>query len=259
MTTRFIILFWGMIFSLNSNSQNTLEKSPSPFRKTQIGLNVSPDFCYRMLRNHDKTQSTNDAIKAWDRLDMCKFGYTLGLNASKYFSKCFSIETGLQFSNKGFATKKLINSYMSIDSVTGLPEFIPGSGNMSISTKFYYNFYYLDIPIRTIFKFGKKKIQFISSIGLTTNILLKANQTMVDEYQDGRKEHQRMKIQYNFNSLNLSPNIGTGIEFKINNKSNLRIESMLRFGIRRINDGPMATHLWNLGLNISYNYKLKNN
>ena len=123
--------------------------------------------------------------------------------------------------------------------------------------KIIYNNIYLDIPVRAIFSLGEKRIHFVASVGVTTNILLKVTQTIVIEFSNGDTKYETNDQQYNFKSFNLSPIVSAGIDYKISNKINLRVEPTYRYGSLKIIDAPIVAYLWTAGLNITGYYTLK--
>jgi hypothetical protein len=98
---------------------------------------------------------------------------------------------------------------------------------------------------------GKNKIRFISSMGLTTNIFLNYEQTNVSVYSD-RTEKVQSSQDYDFKRFNLSPTISAGIDYNINEKMSLRLETIFRYGVLKIIDAPVTAHLYKGGLNMSY-------
>jgi hypothetical protein len=123
--------------------------------------------------------------------------------------------------------------------------------------EFIYTHNYFDIPLRVIFSFGENRFCFIASAGLTTNILLNSSQTGIFEYEDGSQGKETHDQEYKFKSLNISPTISAGIDYRISNKINLSVEPTYRYGLLKIIDTPVSAYLWNSGLNITCYYTLK--
>jgi hypothetical protein len=111
--------------------------------------------------------------------------------------------------------------------------------------------------VRAIFNFGEKKIHFVMSIGVSTNIFLKATQTSIFEYENGNTKHQTQDQQYDYKTLDISPIISAGVDYRVSNKINLRAEPTFRYGLLKIINTPITAYLWNGGLNITCYYALK--
>lgn len=157
-------------------SFTVLGQSTKPLKKIFFGLNFSPDYSSRILKNNDGNPSTDLVINSRNDIEVAKFGYTAGLNVCFNFSQLVGFETGIQFSNKGYKTKN-----------QDLVYFPP---NASLPTKFKtnYSYQYIGIPLKARFSFGNSKVRFVSGIGFMTNILLNVKQTANYEYSNGKTE-----------------------------------------------------------------------
>jgi len=219
------------------------ETTTAEFKKIQLGINISPDYCFRTLNNGSSIDETG------------KLGYTAGLNMNYNFNKNIGIGLGIHYSIKGYKTSMNALSYG--DMIDPNYGFIYDPSHTGANIKYIYNFHYLDIPLKVNFVTGKKKIRFITSVGLTTNVFIKETATRVIEYQDGTHNRKTHVSNYNYNTINLSPTASFGIDWKLNSKNNLRIEPTFRYGVLKIINAPVTGYLWNAGLNVSYYFGLK--
>ncbi len=178
-------------------------------------------------------------------MEMVKFGYTTGINLCFNFSQLIGLETGIQFSNKGYKTKKMDLIYF------------PPNPALPSKVKFTYAYQYIGFPLRVKFSMGKSKIRFLTSIGLMTNFLLNVKQTANYEYNNGSTEKKTQSSTSGFNKIDISPMMSIGIDYKLNNKIHLIAEPTFRYGIIKIKDAPVAERLWNAGLNFSCYYVFK--
>lgn len=226
-------------FGQENKSENTTGK----MKGFQIGINFSPDVCYRTLYNKSKDISGAEILKERNENELPKFGFTTGVNVSYTIKKYVGIEAGIQYSNKGYQDKILELIF---------PQPAP---DLPIKSRRIDNFHYLDIPIKANFFIGNKKVRFISSVGITTNILLKATITSI-YYYTNRKERGTNVYSYDFERVNLSPTVSVGIDYKINNKMNLRIEPTFRYGVLQIINTPLTAYLYSGGINIGYYFGL---
>jgi len=234
------------IFSLSVYGQDTLKSKPTKdFKRVLIGVNFSPDYCYRTLKNNDGSSSSTFVLESRNDREIAKFGYTAGLNVCYNFTNLIGIETGVQYSNKGYQTKMQ-------DLIWGQPD-----PSLPTKAKFIYNDNYIDIPLKVNFTFGKKKFRFCASAGLTTNIFINETSTSVQEFSDGDQKKQTSKTSFSYKRIDLSPTVSIGVDYKINNKMNLKVEPTFRYGVLKIIDSPVTGYLWNAGLNISYYFGLK--
>ncbi len=99
--------------SLSSYGQDKPNESgTSDFRRVQIGMNVSPDIGFRTLQNKDGSPSSNAIIQYNNEHETVKIRYTAGLNICFNIKRNIGLETGIQYSNKGYQTK--FNDLMTI-------------------------------------------------------------------------------------------------------------------------------------------------
>lgn len=193
--------------------------------KVQIGLSVSPDYCYISIVNP---------------YEMPKVGFTAGLNAAYHFNKRVGLETGLHYSNKGFQTKMM--DVTLIDPDPTAPS----------QVQFIYNLDFIDIPLKANFYIGKRKTRFFTSAGLTTNLFLKATQTNVFVYAD-RTEKETMNLTENaIRKVNLTPSLSLGVDYTFNDNSHIRVEPILRYAMFKMVNVNLSGNLISTGLNISY-------
>lgn len=224
-----------------------------------IGVNFSPDYCFRTLKNNDGSDLSKTIVGIYNKIETAKFGFSSGFNLCYVITKHVSIDLGVQYSNKGFQDKKSGLTFG--DMIDRRRGFVyntnPSNANLPTSGKIVYTYNYLDIPLKVNFVFGKKKVRFISSIGLTTNLLINSKNTFVGQDSTGKSiKNSGSNTTYTYNRINLSPTISCGIDYKANDKMFFRIEPTFRYGILKMTDTPVTQYLWNAGLNISYYFGL---
>jgi hypothetical protein len=217
----------------------------NPPQKILIGFNFSPDYSSRTLKNNDGSPSSDLVINSRNDNEVAKFGFTTGLNVCFNFSQLVGLETGIQFSNKGYKTKNQDLTYF------------PPNPSLPTKAKTNYAYQYIGIPLKAKFSFGKSKVRFVSSIGFMTNILLNVKQTSNYEYSDGKTEKKSQSSKSGFNKVDISPMLSVGVDYKLNNKIHLFAEPTFRYGVVKTKDAPVTEHLWNAGLNMGFYYALK--
>ncbi|MEI6348053.1 MAG: outer membrane beta-barrel protein [Bacteroidota bacterium] len=252
-TLTFLVLLFGITTNIFSQEASPVSKS----KKIQIGANFSTDYCYRTLQenyNNNNILSNKLMISLRNKTENYKISYTSGLNVVYNLNRTIGIEAGIQFSNKGYQTKSQTLTYGDMIDTNG--GFINSTAEIYTNAYFVYNDYYIDIPLKANFIFGKKKIRLITSAGITTNIFIIESTTSVLTKGDGSTKTVKQSGTYNYNSINLSPTISLGIDWRISNRHSLRVEPTFRYGILKIIDAPITGYLWNAGLNVSYYFGL---
>ncbi len=234
-----LFVFIATFVSLTAQAQDN-----NPTQKILIGFNFSPDYNYRTLKNNDGSASGDLVIKKRNDIEVAKFGFTTGLNVYFNFSHLLGLETGIQFSSKGYQTKKQDLIYFPPD---------PGSPTNAITK---YSYQYVGIPLKAKFSFGKQKVHLISSFGLLANYLLNVKQSDHYEYADGRIEKKKHTSASDFKKLDISPMISVGIDYSFNQKIHLLAEPTFRYGVLETKDAPVTENLWSAGLNVGFYYAL---
>jgi hypothetical protein len=217
----------------------------NPTQKILIGFSFSPDYSSRTLKNNDGSPSSDLVIKSRNDNEVAKFGFTTGLNVCFNFSQLVGLETGIQFSNKGYKTKSQDLTYF------------PPNPSLPTKAKTNYAYQYIGIPLKAKFCFGKSKVRFVSSIGFMTNFLLNVKQTTNYEYSNGKTEKKSQSSKSGFNKVDFSPMVSVGVDYKLTNKIHLLAEPTFRYGAVKTKDAPVTENLWSAGLNIGFYYALK--
>lgn len=241
----FFILCCMSIFVYAQDSTKTKKAS-----RFFIGVNFSPDYCFRTLKNTDGSAISTMIYDNDNKIQTAKFGFSSGINACYIITKHISVDLGVQYSNKGYQTAENTLIFGPPPRRGFINTTLPTSG------KIIYRYNYLDIPLKVNFVFGKKKLRLISSIGLTTNIFVSETNSFVGKYSNGSSFKNSSTSTSGHTKVNLSPTISCGIDYKINERMFFRIEPTFRYGILNTVDAPIAEYIWNTGLNVSYYFGL---
>jgi hypothetical protein len=217
-------------------SQNDIHHS----KKIRFGLNFLPAIGYRNIVNVEKNTFIDYIISSRNGKEKSSFNYTVGATICYLLSEKINIETGIQYATKGYVFK---NQYLLFENPTG-NDLVYANGK--------YNFNYIDIPLKINIELGKKRIAFTAGIGFMANALIGSSQRLYATYADGRNEIRTVKNEIEFRKFNLSPFLSAGINYKINNNSNLKITPTFQYGIVSIIDAPIKEYLWNVGVNFGY-------
>ncbi len=224
-----------------------------------IGINFSADYCYRTVFNNTGNDNYDELIKIRNENETPILGYVAGFNLNYKLSSKFSVQTGLQYSKKGYGIKlKDFELFYSdnIDPRYGFVYDSVPSGKSLEKISLYYHYTYLDIPLQIKMCLGKKRIKFVAGVGIVTGVLLNATQTSVKKFKEGGKNRDKVDQQYDFRSISLSTQASAGVSYKLNEKINILIEPTIRYGLLKITDTPVSARLWSGGINFSCFYSL---
>ncbi len=248
---RRLTLLLTMVISLVASGHPDTTETP----KLLLGVTISPDICYRTLANDGSSSIATSIMNSRNEGESPKLSYSTGVSICFNLTNHWDVETGLQYSNKGF--KRLISDLTFGDMIDPRYGFVYTQGSVPYEIILIDNFNYLDIPIRAIFSVGKGKVRFIASVGFTTNILISATSTTIRKYESEDKERSTQKQIHDYNTINISPTAGIGIDWQLSNKLNLRVEPTFRYGLLKIIDTQITAYLWSGGVNFTCYYDLK--
>ena len=214
--------------------------------KISVGFSFSPDYNFRTISSSEKNAGIDLSVKSRNDLEIAKIGYTTGLNVSFKLSDRIELESGLQYSNKGYRTKTMDLVF----------EGDPTNLLVKTKAKFNYSYQYIGVPLKLNMFFGEGDLRFVSGIGVTTNFLLNVQNRANYEYLDGKKETKKETNTDDFNKIDISPMISLGIDYKLSHSIHLRAEPTFRYGIIKTTSTPIAENLWNAGMNVVLSFEL---
>lgn len=228
--------------------------------KCSISISISPDVTGRTIFANKDEEDLDEIVDEFKQLDKPLIGYSGGVGLNYKVTDHFSVGTGLLFSNKGFGIKKfkMDDLYFGdqIDPRSGyVYQTLPNNYFGSLkSIRFVYNYYYLDVPFRFYYTAGEKRLRFVGGLGITANFLLESKQSTIYVYSNGDRERITRDQPNDFAKFNLSSNISAGVDYKLNNQFNIKLEPIFNYGLIKIIDTPVSSHLWSAGLNFSIYY-----
>ena len=225
-------------FDCNAQTKNTANK-------ILIGYNFSSDYNYRSLKNSNNKPMTEVVIESRNKTEIAKFGYTTGINVLFNCTKKWGLETGLQYSNNGYQTKK-----------QNLTFEIPNE-TLPINAKFIYSYQYIGIPLKAKYSFGKKNIRGIAAVGVLTNFLVNEQTKIKYDYLNGREETKTEQNNSDLNKINILPVISVGLDYNLCRKMHLVAEPTYRYSLSKLKNSSISEYLWNMGLNVGLYYELK--
>jgi Outer membrane protein beta-barrel domain len=233
-----LLILFSALAALTVKSQNTK-------RTAFIGFSFSPDYNFRVIKSDNKDIFGGFTTETRNDIEIGKFGYTAGVSLVQQVSKQVVLETGVQFTNMGYKTKK---QQLSFETPTpGIP----------IRAQVIYAYQYMSIPIKARITFGEKLVRLASSIGFNTSFLTTAKQTVFLEEANGEINKTSTSNKREFKAINIMPFVGIGVNYALNQKLQVFAEPTLRYGLIKTTSTPVKESLWNVGLNMGVYYAIK--
>lgn len=233
------------ISSLVFGADSEETKAKSNLSNLKIGINASPEICYRRLFPNPSyvLNSTQKSVIDWrNNLEIIKVGYALGINVNYSLKKFVSIETGIGYSNLGYQTKKVSLTFS-----------VPDPREPT-DYKIVYSRHHIDIPLKVNFFIGKGKVRFLASAGIIASFAFDERATAIYYFGEKEERQKPMTSPYNFNNFNLFPVLGIGFDYQITKHFSMRVAPTFRYGILKTINTPLTEHIYSGGLGVNFLY-----
>jgi len=235
-----IILFLLPIFSFAQENE-TVEKS-----KVSIGLRLSPDYSYRIISQNDSEMSDDqwEYLKnQQDSVNIPKLGYTYGLTFAYDFNDYVGIQTGIQYSNKGYRTIS-VNTVYDIDMPPGEAQNI-------------FNFSYLEIPLEIIGAYPAGKLQVIAGAGAAFGILASSSVKTIPDKPSDDFPVQINFFDHDYNKFNITPSANLGARYLVSPNLSIRAQAKFRYSLlNHDEDASYVTNFISAGFNLGLFFNL---
>jgi hypothetical protein len=232
-----LILIMVIWYSRAIGAENTDSVSVlSRHGRVSIGLIFSPEYCYRNLSSDNKSNEISQFIEGRNNIEVPKFGYTTGINVQYALSKKFSIESGLNYSNKGYSVDFFTRNY-----------------------EYYsvYNLYFMDVPLAVNFTVPGKRLQLNFAAGFIANLLWNAKQSdEIRNIYNGSKISQESDVSGNLNS-GISTSISLGLIYNLTNNFRLSLMPVYRYSLSDFKESSVYEKLWSAGITLGGFYRFE--
>jgi hypothetical protein len=232
----FLLLIASILNFNNIKATNDLQ----PIKKNKISVNFSPEFAYRSV-----ISNSNYTSNFWASERPIP-SFSAGFAFMHSFSKKFEIETGLNYSIKGFQIPNIV--------MTTVDNPDARDPNNLYDVKYKYRF--IDIPLKFNTFFKIKKMNCFVSTGAVGNILIDGKALLINK--NNKDNRQKYDLRLNESDFSLSGYLGIGIQHRLNNRFVLRSDVHIQHQFLISNSSSnIKRYLFNTGLGISLLYFLK--
>lgn len=203
------------------------------FKRWSIGLAISPDYSYRLVRPIVDTNKYvyalhKQCVDSVNSIEKAAISYTIGIPIGFRFNKHFALKTGFYLSNKAFKAKGFVWGNSIWDGYA-----------IFQSTKFKKsNFYFWEIPLTIEFtKQSKKYSKYSFKAFVGTIFCMNSKETEYSsrrwwmEYAHPELEDSYKKLK-KFKSLFWGATFGFGANYKLSEKLILSAEPVLKFYLK---------------------------
>ena len=256
MKTKFALLILLSVVAIQAFSADNNENSEKPrFKRIYIGFSVTPDVSYRYLHGNFEPSGVSQAdvqgaVSYGNSHSIPEFGinasFKLGINLTHWLA----IESGVGYSLIRYRYNS--NRY---SSPTGFTGNIINQAD-TFNTTDIETYQYMTVPLGLRLSIGHRKVRAIIAAGADFDFLIRQTAVYTHAYANGVTINGTDVATSNFNTFNLSPYLGVGIDCYFSPTFVLRIMPQAEIqGLKNINT-PVTEYLWNAGLNVSFLFGL---
>lgn len=211
-----------------------------------IGVQASPDLAYRSLQLVERSSLYEDFIDARNRFEVPRLGFTGNLFAGYMLSERFGIEVGLGYALRGWELD--LSKLTFGDIIDPRRGFIYNTNDVIGSIR--EEFHYLTIPVRGTCTLGHGRFRFIGGLGLSTDLLQKAERVSI--LNGERLTYERLGVE----EIDLTAIASAGVVLRLGSKGSLRLEPTVRHGLLPVNSTSVATRLCSAGIAFGFVHNL---
>ncbi len=246
------LCIWALTLAFITSTFAGFSQSEAVSRKGRfIGLNFTPEYSYRTLTNTNGASTYDSLIRLRDGYEKALPGFTTGISFGYQLSNKLYLQTGLQFSKKGFRIPEGSFYYGDITDprrafIYNTNDKYPKSGINN------FRFFYLDVPLKLSTSWGTHKLKLVAGAGVVTSIFLKESRRDRIVYSDDTRSTFEHTGKEKYSKVMFSPTVSAGIDWNHSGPFHLRVEPTFTYGISKIIDQPISAYLWSFGLNLGY-------
>jgi hypothetical protein len=227
-----VVLLVLPLFAIAQQQQQTTRK------KFSMGLSFAPGLSYRSLKYSDANQWIADQR---NDEEVAKVGFSAGVNLFFCLNTHITVETGLQYANRGEMKKKQDLIW------TAEAPSSPGSAQVSTGYQFF------DIPLKVNYQFStERRLNYYVNAGFLNSIFLRKKTTVESIFSDGDKKKSSSYDKLGYTPICFFIYLGVGAEYDITKRLSLRVEpNYVRSLNSVVQDENGKTFLYGFQLNAS--------
>lgn len=209
-------------------------------KRFSFGFSFSPDYTYRTLKSDIDDMGFIDLR---NETESARFGFTTGLTVKYRLSERLVLESGLQYADRGDKMELGKTYYFGEDGAEPI---------VSDNSKVVNHYYFLGIPLKANLFLVNKRTKVFLSTGISTDFFSgsKTKQTYTVDGIDEVTSYSEEGV--DFNTVNFVGLAGLGIDYRINEKLEIRFEPIVRYSFSSLTTySDVKTYLYSAGINLA--------
>jgi hypothetical protein len=222
-----------------------------------IGAAMHTGAAYRTLVNTDGSDLVDMFIASRDERENPLLVHGGGLHSEYRLSTCFSIGTGLVYTQFGYSYTVDLSNLTFGDVIEPRRGFIYNTNDVLPATiRFVDRFNYAEVPIYLAMELGKGRWRSSTTLGVAPAFLIAARGATISTYADGRVERERYDQPEDFETFNLIPFVSTGISMHPGGRWHWYLRPTVRYGALLIIDTPLSARLFSVSADVGVRFTL---
>jgi outer membrane protein with beta-barrel domain len=247
---------YSILLILLATFHSAFSSDDKPFKRVYIGISATPEITYRWLHSNFVPAGNSQAgvqgtADYGNKHTIPEFGVNVAAKVGINLTHWLAIESGIGYSLIRYRYHS--DEYYAPNVYLGT-SYVP---NDNFNTTDEESYHYMTVPVGLRFSMGHRAVRGIIAAGVDFDFLLKREANYTYAYADGSiVTGQVIQQPNNFNTFNLSPYLGIGMDCYLSPAVVLRIMPQAQMQSFKNINTPVTQYLWNMGLNVSFLFGL---
>lgn len=224
--------------------------------KSSVDLVGGVEFAYRTLNSEPTDGVPTGLIESTRERETAKVGFRFGFNYNQRVSKKIFLKSGLRIVNIGYSSGKITGlRWGSEINFTDGVFMIEPDPNLPHEVEFFYEYWFLEIPIVGRYEFNEKRFAPFIEVGISPHIYLDSRTKQKTDLGDS--SYQNTQVGDNFNKIQLVGSVSFGFNYAATESLQLFGQPIFRYHLTKTVDSPIKEHLYNVGIEVGLRKRLK--
>lgn len=222
-----------------------------------IGGSLHTGAAHRTLVNTDGSDLLDMFITSRDERETPLLVHGGGLHSEYRLSTCFSVGTGLVYTQFGYSYTVDLSDLTFGDMIDPRRGFIYGTdAKVPTELRLVDRFNYVEVPIYLAMELGKGRWRSSTTLGIAPAFLIAARAMTESTFEDGHVDRERYEQPENFERFNLIPFLSTGVAMHPGGRWQWYLRPTVRYGSLLIIDSPLSARLFSVTADVGVRFTL---
>jgi hypothetical protein len=206
--------------------------------KSSVDFLAGLDYSYRHLRHSSDEPHLIYIINQRNSFEVSNYGWRAGFNYNKRIDEKYHLKTGLRFASVGYKTLKR-DLLLTVEPEEPDP-------HMPKERQFFYNYWFIEIPIAVRMELNEKKLSPFFEIGFSPSIYIISRKKTKTDIET--EIHFQNESSLGLRKLHLVGFVSVGANYAISANIQLFAQPAFRYHLTSLFDAPIKGHLYSFGI-----------